>query len=140
MNADGRRYDFKFKELTETLIQVFYKIYNTLGYGFLEKVYENAFLVELKRAGITGIPQSPIRVFYEGEVVGEYFADILVDDKVIVEVKAVKNLVAEHEAQLLNYLKATDIEVGLLLNFGLQPEFRRKAFDNTKKKNLRASA
>jgi len=140
MNADGRRYDFKFKELTETLIQVFYKIYNTLGYGFLEKVYENAFLVELKRAGITGIPQSPIRVFYEGEVVGEYFADILVDDKVIVEVKAVKNLVAEHEAQLLNYLKATDIEVGLLLNFGLQPEFRRKAFDNTKKKNLRTSA
>jgi GxxExxY protein len=95
--------------------------------------------VELKKAGITGIPQSPIRVSYEGEVVGEYFADILVDNRIILEIKAVKNLVPEHEAQLLNYLKATDIEVGLLLNFGLQPEFRRKAFDNTKK-NLRASA
>lgn len=78
-------------------------------------------------------------MLYEGHVVGEYFADILVDDKVIMEIKAVKNLVLEHEAQLLNYLKATDTEVGLLLNFGLQPEFRRKAFDNTKK-NLRASA
>jgi len=140
MNADERRYDFKYKELTEKLIQIFYKVYNNLGYGFLEKVYENAFLVELKKAGITGIPQSPIRVLYEGEVVGEYFADILVDNRVILEIKAVKNLVLDHEAQLLNYLKATDIEVGLLLNFGLQPEFRRKAFDNTKKKNLRASA
>jgi len=140
MNADERRYDFKYKELTEKLIQIFYKVYNNLGYGFLEKVYENAFLVELKKAGITGIPQSPIRVLYEGEVVGEYFADILVDNRIILEIKAVKNLVPEHEAQLLNYLKATDIEVGLLLNFGLQPEFRRKAFDNTKKKNLRASA
>jgi len=139
MNADERRYEFKYKELTEKLIQVFYKVYNTLGYGFLEKVYENAFLVELKKAGITGIPQSPIRVLYEAEVVGEYFADILVDNRIILEIKAVKNLVLEHEAQLLNYLKATDIEVGLLLNFGLQPEFRRKAFDNTKK-NLRASA
>ena len=140
MNADERRYEFKYKELTEKLIQIFYKVYNNLGYGFLEKVYENAFLVEIKKAGITGIPQSPIRVLYEGEVVGEYFADILVDNRIILEIKAVKNLVLEHEAQLLNYLKATDIEIGLLLNFGLQPEFRRKAFDNTKKKNLRASA
>ena len=140
MSADERRYDFKHKELTEKLIQVFYKVYNTLGYGFLEKVYENAYLVELKKARIIGIAQSPIRVFYEGEVVGEYFADILVDNRIILEIKAVKNLVPEHEAQLLNYLKATDIEVGLLLNFGLQPDFRRKAFDNTKKKNLRASA
>jgi GxxExxY protein len=140
MNADERRYDFKYKELTEKLIQVFYKVYNTLGYGFLEKVYENDFLVELKRQGINAIAQAPIKVLYEGHVVGEYFADILVDDKVIMEIKAVKKLVLEYEAQLLNYLKATDIEVGLLLNFGLQPEFRRKAFDNTKKKNLRASA
>lgn len=139
MNADERRYEFKYKELTEKLIQVFYKVYKTLGYGFLEKVYENAFLVELKRQGINAIAQAPIKVLYEGHVVGEYFADILVDDKVIMEIKAVKNLVLEHEAQLLNYLKATDTEVGLLLNFGLQPEFRRKAFDNTKK-NLRASA
>jgi GxxExxY protein len=140
MNADERRYEFKYTELTEKLIQIFYKVYNTLGYGFLEKVYENAFLVELKKAGIIAIPQSPIRVSYEGEVVGEYFADILVDNRIILEIKAVKNLLVEHEAQLLNYLKATDIEVGLLLNFGVQPEFRRKAFDNTRKKNLRVSA
>jgi GxxExxY protein len=140
MNADERRYEFKYTELTEKLIQIFYKVYNTFGYGFLEKVYENAFLVELKKAGIIAIPQSPIRVSYEGEVVGEYFADILVDNRIILEIKAVKNLLVEHEAQLLNYLKATDIEVGLLLNFGVQPEFRRKAFDNTRKKNLRVSA
>jgi GxxExxY protein len=139
MNADERRYDFKFKELTEKLIQIFYKVYNTLGYGFLEKVYENAFLVELKKAGIIAIPQSPIRVSYEGEVVGEYFVDILVDNRIILEIKAVKKLIVEHEGQLLNYLKATDIEVGLLLNFGVKPEFRRKAFDNTRKKNLRVS-
>jgi GxxExxY protein len=140
MNADERIYEFKYKELTEKLIHVFYKVYNTLGYGFLEKVYENAFLVELKKVGIKAIPQSPIRVLYDGEVVGEYFADILVDNKVIVEIKAVRNLVVEHEAQLLNYLKATDIEVGLLLNFGVQPEFPRKAFNNTRKSNRRAFA
>lgn len=140
MDADERRYDFKYKELTEKIIECFYKVYNKLGYGFLEKVYQNALIIELKKAGIDALPQTPITVIYQDEVVGEYFADILVDNKVIVEIKAARSLVPEHEAQLLNYLKATKVEVGMLLNFGPQPEVRRKAFDNTKKKNLRVSA
>jgi len=90
-------------------------------------------MIEFKREGILAISQSPIKVFYEGDVIGEYYADILVDNKVIIEIKAAKRLVEENEAQLLNYLKATDIEVGLLLNFGTEPEVKRKAFDNTGK-------
>jgi GxxExxY protein len=128
MNADYQ--DFKYRELTERIINVFYKVYNKLGYGFLEKVYENAMMVEFKKEGVTVVSQSPIRVLYEGETIGEYYADILVEDKVIVEIKASRRLVAENEAQLLNYLKATDIEVGLLLNFGAKPEVKRKVFDN----------
>ena len=125
--------NFKLKTLTEKIISVFYRVYNKLGYGFLEKVYENAMVIEFKRLGIDAIPQSPITVLYEGNVVGEYFADLLVARKVIVEIKAVRTLASEHEAQLLNYLKATDIEVGLLFNFGPQPEVKRKVFDNCRK-------
>ena len=131
MNADCQ--DFKYKELTEKIIKIFYRVYNKLGYGFLEKIYENAMMIEFKREGIPAVSQSGIRVFYEGEVIGEYYVDILVDNKVIVEIKAAKRLVEENEAQLLNYLKATDIEVGLLLNFGTKPEIKRKAFDNLRK-------
>jgi len=90
-------------------------------------------LIEFKREGIPAESEYPIKVYYNNEVIGEYFADILVDNKVIVEIKAVKNLVEEHAAQLLNYLKATEIEVGLLLNFGVKPEIRRKAFNNIRK-------
>jgi len=90
-------------------------------------------MIEFKKDDIPAVSQSAIKVFYEGEVIGEYFADILVDNKVIVEIKAAKQLVEENEAQLLNYLKATDIEVGLLLNFGPKPEVKRKAFDNLRK-------
>ena len=131
MNADLR--DFKYQELTERIIKIFYRVYNGLGYGFLEKVYENALMIEFKREGIPASSQSPIKVFYEAEVVGEYYADILADNKVIIEIKAAKHLAEEHEAQLLNYLKATDIEVGLLLNFGPKPEVKRRAFDNFRK-------
>ena len=131
MNTDHK--EGKYRVVTEGIIKVFYKVYNTLGYGFLEKVYENAIVVELKREGIHAIAQAPIKVLYEGHVVGEYFADILVDDKVIVEIKAVKQLAPEHEAQLLNYLKATNIEVGLLINFGTRPEVKRKILDNYRK-------
>ena len=90
-------------------------------------------MIEFKKEGIFAVAQFAIKVFYGGEVIGEYYADILVDNKVIVEIKAAKHLVEENEAQLLNYLKATDIEVGLLLNFGTKPEFKRKAFDNLRK-------
>ena len=90
-------------------------------------------MFEFKKAGISAVSQSPIKVFYENEIMGEYFADILVEDKVIVEIKAAKNLALDHEAQLLNYLKATDKEVGLLLNYGRKPEIKRKVFDNFRK-------
>ena len=125
--------DLKYKTLTQAIIALFYKVYNKLGYGFLEKIYENALMYEFKKAEIPAVAQSPIKVIYEGEVLGEYFADILVAEKVIVEIKAAKNLAADHKAQLLNYLKATDKEVGLLLNFGPKPEISRKVFDNDKK-------
>lgn len=131
MSADFE--DFKYKELTERIIQIFYRVYNKLGYGFLEKVYENAMMKEFKREDIPATSQSAIKVVYEEEIIGEYFADILVDNKVIVEIKAAKSLAIENEAQLLNYLKATEIEVGLLLNFGPKPDFKRKVFDNTEK-------
>jgi GxxExxY protein len=103
------------------------------GYGFLEKVYENAMMIEFRIECIRAVAQSPIKVFYKEDVIGEYFADILVDEKVIVEIKATRTLALEHEAQLLNYLKATDIEVGLLLNFGPKPQIKRKVFDNNRK-------
>ncbi len=130
---------YKHRELTDTIICCFYTVYNTLGYGFLEKVYENALLAELEIRGISALAQSPISVFYGNRQVGEYFADILVDNKVIVEVKAVKNLAPEHEAQLLNYLKATDVEVGLLLNFGPQPQVKRRSFEKERKRGIKLS-
>ena len=131
MNTDFQ--DIKYKELTEKIIKIFYKVYNTLGYGFLEKIYENAMMIEFRREGVPVISQSSIKVFYENEIVGEYFADILVDDKVIVEINTARTLALEIEAQLLNYLKATDIEVGLLLNFGPKPQIKREVFENHRK-------
>ncbi len=131
MNAEF--HDYKHKELTEKIIKIFYKVYNTLEYGFLEKVYENALLIELRKLSLQTKSQEPIKVLYDDEIIGEYFTDILVEGKVIIEIKAAKQLLEEHEAQLLNYLKATDIEVGLLLNFGPKPEVRRRAFDNKRK-------
>lgn len=128
--------EFKHKEITDLIIRAFYTVYNTLGYGFLEKVYANALLIELERLGLKTLAQAPIRVFYAGQVVGEYFADLVVADAVIVELKAVQALADEHEAQLLNYLKATRFEVGLLLNFGPKPQVKRKAYDNVRKGDL----
>ncbi len=128
---------FKHTDITERIIKAFYTVYNTLGYGFLEKVYRNALAIELRKLGLEVIQEARITVYYEGEVVGEYFADLLVAGVVVVELKAVEKLLEEHEAQLLNYLKATPYEVGLLLNFGPQPEIRRKAFDNSRKGSLR---
>jgi GxxExxY protein len=126
--------DYLYQDITEKLIQAFYKVYNTLGYGFLEKVYQNSLLIELRRMGYECKSQYPIRVFYESIPVGDYFADILVDDCIIIENKAAEALVDENEFQLINYLKATSIEVGLLLNFGKRPEFKRKIFTNDRKK------
>ena len=124
------------KDITEKVIKAFYKVYNTLGYGFLEKVYENAMMIELRKMGVQVAQQQNIKVYYEAEEVGDYFADIFVENVVIVELKAAKVINEEHEAQLTNYLKATPIEVGFLLNFGKQPEFKRKIFENRFKNNL----
>ena len=123
----------KHQELTEKIIKIYYKVYNTLGYGFLEKIYENAMMIEFRKTALPAVSQSPIKVVYDDEIIGEYFADILIDKKVIIEIKSAKNLTVDHEAQLLNYLKATKIEVGLLLNFGPEPEIKRRVFDNFRK-------
>ncbi|MCP4422016.1 MAG: GxxExxY protein [Chloroflexi bacterium] len=125
---------FKHREITSVILNAFYKrVYARLGYGFLEKVYENAMAYELQQSGLTVVKQQKIDVYYNGIVMGEYFADLIVDDKVIVELKAASQLVSQHEAQLLNYLRATQYEVGLLLNFGPKATHRRRAFDNERK-------
>src|SRR4051812_11371573 len=112
-------------DVTEKIISCFFKIYNVLGYGFLEKVYQNALAYELQKDGMTVKVQENIRVYYDGQEVGDYFADLLIDTKVIVELKAAQSLRQEHLAQLTNYCKATGIQVGLLLNFGRSPEVKR---------------
>jgi GxxExxY protein len=118
------------QNITDNILKGFYIVYNELGFGFLEKVYENALIIELKRVGLKCEQQKPIKVKYKGTIVGEYFADLLVDEKVIVELKAAEKIVKEHEFQLINYLKSTEVQIGLLLNFGKKPEFKRKI--NTK--------
>jgi len=120
--------------ITEKILKAFYTVYNTLGYGFLEKVYENAMMLELQEMGFSCKQQQHIDVFYKTNKVGDYFADIIVEDKIIVELKAAEGIVEEHEYQLINYLKATEMEIGLLLNFGKKPQFRRKIFTNDRKR------
>ena len=121
------------QNITNQIIKSFYTVYNTLGFGFLEKVYENALYIELISLGLTVERQKPIKVRYKDRQVGDYYADLIVEDLVIIELKAAEALAPEHESQLINYLKATDIEVGLLLNFGKRPEIKRKLFNNNLK-------
>lgn len=125
------------QKLTDKIIKAFYTVYNTLGYGFLEKIYENALVIELNHIGLQAVPQQKIRIYYRGQLIGDYLADILVADQVVLELKAVEQLRQEHKAQLLNYLKATDKGVGLLLNFGRSPEFKRVIFTNDRKQRHR---
>jgi len=122
------------QDKTEKIIQAYYKVYNTLGYGFLEKVYHNAMLIELRKMGFECKNHPPITVYYEAFPVGDYFADIIVDNCIIIENKATEVLIEDNEFQLINYLKATQIEVGLLLNFGKKPGFIRRIFTNDRKK------
>jgi len=128
--------DFKHKEITDVIIRLFYKVYNELGFGFLERVYQNALFMELTSHGFEVEPQKQIKVYYNGQQVGDYYADIVVNNSIILELKATEFLIRENELQLINYLKATDLEVGLLLNFGAKPEFKRKVFSNNRKKSL----
>lgn len=125
--------EYKHKDLTDVVINAFYQVYNTLGYGFLEKVYRNALAFELDLRGYQVDREVALKVYYAGAVVGEYYADIIINGSVILELKAVDTIAPEHEAQLLNYLKASDLEVGLILNFGPKPQVRRKVFDNARK-------
>lgn len=122
--------EYLHKDLTSKIINAFYTVYNELGYGFLEKVYENALKIELTKMDLSVEKQKLIKVYYDNSEVGEYFADLLVNNLVIIELKAAETLMEEHENQLINYLKATDIEVGLLLNFGKKPQISRKIFTN----------
>jgi len=124
------------REITDPLIGAFFRVYNTLGHGFLEKVYENAMVIEATKLGLKVVQQMPIGVVYDNRVIGEYFADLAVNNKVIVELKVAGALGKEHEAQLMNYLKATPFEIGLLLNFGVKPEFLRRVMDNSRKGKL----
>lgn len=131
MNADIR--GLKHKELTETIIGVFFEVYNELEHGFLESVYEKAFEVALTDKGLDVRRQVEVPVWFRGHKVGDFVADVLVNRSVLLELKAARALDSSHEAQLLNYLRATEIEVGLLFYFGIKPEFRRLAFDNSRK-------
>ncbi|MBE9529689.1 MAG: GxxExxY protein [Proteobacteria bacterium] len=122
----------KYSNLTEKIIKAAYTVHNVLGFGFLEKVYQNALIIELRKMGLSILSEETITVYYENEIVGEYVADIVVEGKVILELKAVKELTEIHEVQLVNYLKATGIEVGLLINFGHSVQIKRKVFDKIK--------
>lgn len=127
----------KYEEITEKIIRAFYKVYNTLGFGFLERVYLDALFLELESMGLKVEKEKKIIVYYFGQVVGDYNADLIVEEVVAVELKAIEVLAENNEHQLVNYLKATNIEVGLLLNFGKSPQVKRKIFDNDKKKMLK---
>jgi GxxExxY protein len=125
-----------YNNYTSQIINSFYKVYNVLGYGFLEKVYQNSLIFELRKNGFQCEKSYPIEVYYQENKVGFYIADILVENIIVVEVKAAETMCLEHELQLINYLKATNIEVGLLLNFGKRPELKRKVFTTEYKKLL----
>ena len=125
------------KELTDKILKVFYYVYNELGYGFLEKVYQNSLMIELQARGFQVEAQKQIKVFYKDKEVGEYYADIVVNELVILELKAADCMVKEFEFQLINYLRGTNMEVGLLFNFGKKPEFIRKVYENEKKNGTR---
>ncbi len=123
--------NYKHADLTEKIIGCAYKVYNQLGAGFIEKIYENALIIELRNAALNVQQQYPVKVYYQGILIGDYVADIVVEDKVVVELKAVSQLTKAHEVQLINYLKATKLEVGLLINFGDQISIKRKVLSKT---------
>ena len=135
MTADERG-SLKHRDLTDSILRCFYEVYNELGSGFLESVCERAMTLALNQSGLAASPQQDVTVHFRGTPVGTFRTDIVVAGKVVIELKAAKAPDRAHEAQLLNFLKATDYEVGLLLNFGPRPEFKRIAFANERKQSL----
>lgn len=129
---------FRHFELTKSIIGTFYEVYNELGHGFLESVYENSLTIALRQKGLNVFQQIAVPVWFRGSRVGDFVADLLVNQLVILELKSVRSIDSAHIAQLLNYLKATEIEIGLVLNFGPKPEFKRLAFGNDRKALIRS--
>ena len=123
-SVDKNYQEHKNTELIEKVITIFHKVYNKLGHGFQEKVYKDALMIELKKAGIHSISQAGLRIFYKGEIIDEQYADILVDNKVMVKITAETDLGEDDKIQMLHCLKVTDFEVGILFNFGTQPEVK----------------
>ena len=134
INTDSNEKEYLHKEITDKILKCFYKVYNTLGFGFLEKVYERAMMIEFDLIGLNFKNQCLMDVTYFGHNIGQFNSDFLVEDKVIVELKAKETLCEDDPKQLINYLKASYLEVGLLLNFGKKPEVKRKIFTNDRKK------
>ena len=135
-SGQKRMFEGKHSDLSDKIIKVFYEIHNELGYGFSERVYQKAFGIALRQIGLKVEEQLPIKIYFRGQEIGEYFADMVVNDVILIELKAVGQIVEEHEAQLLNYLKSTKIEVGYVMNFGKSAVFKRKVFDNERKGSL----
>lgn len=131
------KFEGKYADLSEKIINVFFKVHFELGSGFSEKVYQKALTIALREAGFTIEEQKRIQVYFHGQIVGDYIADVVVNDLILLELKAVSQITEEHEAQLLNYLKATRYEVGYVLNFGASPKFKRMVYDNDRKGSLK---
>ena len=129
----------KYEELTSRVLGIFYDVYNELGFGFLESVYREAMYLALRQAGLRVEMEVPINVYFRGQLVGKFFADLWIEDVLLLELKSMRCLDSAHEAQLLNELRATDAEVGLVLNFGPKPDFKRLVFDNARKRRCAQS-
>ena len=124
-----KQYDnYLYSDLTDRILRYVHEVHRTLGYGFFEKVYENALVIVLEKAGFNIKQQAPVSIMFDGKVIGEYIADILVDNKIVLELKAVSELASIHEVQLVNFLKASGLRVGLLINFGPKLKIVRKVF------------
>jgi GxxExxY protein len=139
LKMSSKETKYKHTELTSRVIGAFYEVYNELGHGFLEFVYRDAMAIVLTAGGLRVDREKPISVWFRGQIVGTFFADLIVEDSVIVEAKGIRALDAAHEAQLLNYLRATNVEVGLLLNFGPKPQVKRMLFNNERKRRAEGS-
>lgn len=136
MTKYRKKFKGKHSDLTGKILGAFFQLHKEMGFGFSEKVYQAALVILLEELGMVVEQQRPIKVYFRDKVVGKYVADMVINGVVLLELKAVERLVDAHSAQLLNYLKSTEIEVGLLLNFGPQAEFRRKIYDNSRKGTL----